>query len=172
MSHLCLVSGKDEVVLSHCGPERYLRSYPGISWVCHLCLMIKIKPDGLLQVWARRLGVETWKVWEIQWVTGNFSATPLQFLAKISKHFPASQIPIKINPRKIHAVQYISLLCSISVFLLSLFSECLWAALVTLGSSSWSPCPSYNSVPSYVLTNPLFYSSDMKDMATVSWAQI
>ena len=86
-------------------------------------------------------------------MTGNFSATPLQFHAKISKHFPASQIPIKINPRKIHAVQYISPLCSISVFLLSLFSVFLSCPLDTQ-KFLISPCPNYNSVPSYILTNP------------------
>jgi hypothetical protein len=62
MSHLCLVSGKNEVVLSHCGPERYLRLDPEISWVGHLCLTIKINPNGILQVQAHRLSTWRWMV--------------------------------------------------------------------------------------------------------------
>lgn len=147
MSHLHLVSGKNEVVLSHCGPERYLSLYPEISWVCRLCLTIKIKPDDMLQVWAWRSSVWRRKVWKVKGVTGSSSAAPLQCLpvslpyhththralkstgtshlrASIRKNFPTPQIPVcKVNLRKNCKVQYTSppspYLCF--VFLPSLF---------------------------------------------------
>lgn len=171
-----------------CAPERYLRLCPEISWVRHLCLTIKRKPDGMLQVWAGRLRVQGWNVRGVKWVTGGSFATRCTFLP-FSPPPSHTHIP-QVHGKQVPSSTYIwavscpsdagpqgrswgkgqSAIPITTLPQLGLPSVLVLKAAPTLDGHKFltkAPAPAA-PLPLPLLTHPLFYSSNVYGMATGS----